>query len=191
MNLPASLMPLPAELSWGDGELTAGTGEVHWLAVATPRLEAAVARLPALPLGVRCSRVSDAVPALGDDESYRLTIDARGVLLEADEEWGVLRGCATLQQLLGTGGALPRVEIVDAPRFAWRGLLLDVARHFMSVDAVERTLDAMAFYKLNVLHLHLTDDQGFRFESLAYPELARAGGEGRYFSASQPGGTGR
>ena len=185
MSPPASLMPLPTHLAWGEGVLTVGTGTVRWMDLTTPRLEAAVARLPDLPLQVRCARVSAAVPALGDDESYRLRVDAQGVHLEAGEEWGVLRGCATLQQLLGEGQTLAHVDIADTPRFGWRGLLLDVARHFMSVGAVERTLDAMAFYKLNVLHLHLTDDQGFRFESLAYPELARLGGEGDYFTQAE------
>jgi hexosaminidase len=80
----------------------------------------------------------------------------------------------TLLHLLADGGAVPAMQIDDGPRFSWRGLLIDVARHFIPVSALTRTLDAMALFKLNVLHLHLTDDQGFRFPSRAFPRLAQA-----------------
>jgi len=75
--------------------------------------------------------------------------------------------------------------VEDAPRFAWRGLMLDSARHFMPVETVKRTLDGMAAVKLNVLHLHLTDDQGFRVESRRYPELHRMGSDGLFYSQAQ------
>ncbi len=111
-----------------------------------------------------------------------LAIDSDVVRLTAPNEWGVLRGLATLAQLSGTGRALPGVLISDAPRFAWRGLMVDVARHFIDVATLLRTLDAMALFKLNVLHLHLTDDQAFRFESKSFPELAQLGSDGRYYT---------
>ena len=73
---------------------------------------------------------------------------------------------------LGADRSLAVAEIQDEPRFPWRGVMIDVARHFITIPTLERTLDAMWFYKLNVLHLHLTDDQAFRFHSIAYPALA-------------------
>ena len=114
-------------------------------------------------------------PAVGDDERYRMDISPGRIGIEAPAEWGVLRALATLAQLVGRYGeshGFPHCEIEDAPRFSWRGLMIDTVRHFISVGTLERTLDVMEFYKLNVLHLHLSDDQGFRFLGTAYPELA-------------------
>ena len=113
------------------------------------------------------------MPALSDAYSYRLRFDDDVVRIEAETEWGCLAALATLCQL-GSADALAVEEVVDAPRFPWRGLMIDTVRHFISVATLRRTLDAMWFYKLNVLHLHLTDDQGFRFRCGAYPELASA-----------------
>lgn len=113
---------------------------------------------------------------MGDDESYRLRVN--GTLeLEAESEWGVLRGLETALQLIEPGGSefrIPCCSIEDAPRFPWRGLMLDVARHFIPCDAILRTLEGMAALKLNVLHLHLSDDQAFRLQSRAHPALAAA-----------------
>ena len=114
-------------------------------------------------------------PALGDDERYRIDISRGRIHIEAPAEWGVLRALATLAQLVCRNGeehCFPHCDVEDAPRFAWRGLMIDTARHFISIGTLERTLDVMEFYKLNVLHLHLSDDQGFRFLGTAYPELA-------------------
>jgi len=112
------------------------------------------------------------VPSLDDPYDYRLVVgDTIGV--EADTEWGALSALSTLAQL-GLGGELQVAEVEDSPRYPWRGLMIDTVRHFIPLDALKRTLDVMAFYKLNVLHLHLTDDQGFRFRSAHYPELASA-----------------
>jgi hexosaminidase len=123
---------------------------------------------------VHCARASAEWPALDDDESFRLTIEASGITVLAAAEWGVLRSLAVLQALLSDDGSLPFCAIDDAPRFPWRGLMLDVARHFLPLADLLRTVDAMALFRLNVLHLHLTDDQGFRFPSNTYPELASA-----------------
>src|SRR5207237_442939 len=87
---------------------------------------------------------------------------------------------------------LPAVHIIDAPRYAWRGAMLDVARHFFSIDEVKRYIDLIALYKINRLHLHLADDQGWRLEIKAWPELARrggasevGGGQGGYYTQEQ------
>ena len=116
----------------------------------------------------------EAPPALDDDESYRLTVSNDGVRISAPGLAGARHALTTLVQISNHFGQLPLGHIEDAPSFPWRGLMLDPARRFLSLEALLTTLDAMALCKLNVLHLHLTDDQGFRFHSRAYPKLASA-----------------
>jgi hexosaminidase len=104
----------------------------------------------------------------GEDESYSIQTATGQVIVTAATDLGAIHGLETLIQLVSTdtdGYYFPGVYIHDNPRFAWRGLLLDVALHFMPVDVVKRTLDGMAAVKMNVLHLHLCNDQGFRVES--------------------------
>jgi len=125
---------------------------------------------------------------LGDDESYRLSINAHQARIAAPAPLGALRGLETFLQLvqLGKPGfALPAVDIQDAPRFPWRGLSLDVSRHFIPVPVILRTIDGLAAVKLNVLHWHLSDDQGFRVESLRYPKLHELGSEGLYYTQAE------
>ncbi|NUP51672.1 MAG: family 20 glycosylhydrolase [Catenulispora sp.] len=126
----------------------------------------------------------DGSPELGP-EGYRLTVDDSGVTFEADSPAAVFYAEQTLRQLLppvalresGATGPfpLPHVQITDAPRFRWRGVLLDVARHFLPKREVLRFLDLMALHKLNVLHWHLTEDQGWRVEIKRYPKLTEVG----------------
>lgn len=108
--------------------------------------------------------------------SYRLLIDPDGIVVESADRAGFLYAYQTLRQLLppgfsGESVALPAVTIEDSPRFQWRGMHLDVSRHFFPVEFVKRYLDIMALHKLNVFHWHLTDDNGWRIEIDAYPEL--------------------
>jgi hexosaminidase len=115
-------------------------------------------------------------PKLGDDESYLLNITKTGAYLHASSLTGIIRGLSTFVQLIERDTStekisVPFVNIIDRPRFPWRGLLLDVSRHWMPVSVIEKTLNAMELSKLNVLHLHLSDDQGFRVESLQHPLL--------------------
>jgi hexosaminidase len=112
----------------------------------------------------------------GPAESYRMRVASSGVTIEAPDAAGLFYGAQTLVQSLaaGDGGwTAPGVEVDDEPRFAYRGMMLDVARHFFPVDVVERLLDRIAALKLNHLHLHLTDDQGWRIALDSRPELAR------------------
>ncbi|MBF9072470.1 beta-N-acetylhexosaminidase [Streptacidiphilus fuscans] len=134
--------------------------------------------------GIRLA-LDDALEA----EGYRLTVDADGVRLDGGSAAGLFWGAQTLRQLLGAdayrrsplrredgeGWALPHVTVLDAPRFGWRGVLLDVARHFLPKADVLRYVDLLAAHKLNVLHLHLTDDQGWRVEIARYPRLTEVG----------------
>ena len=125
-----------------------------------------------LPVTFNVAERRPAAPSLLDDESYRLEVATDSVMVEAERTCGARHALTTLAQLVAGTGELPIGRIEDKPRFPWRGLMLDVARRFMSLAALLRVVDAMAFYKLNVLHLHLSDDQGFRLQSDAYPELA-------------------
>ncbi|HEX9514070.1 MAG TPA: family 20 glycosylhydrolase [Puia sp.] len=123
--------------------------------------------------------------ALYEDESYHLEIGAAGIRLNAATDLGAIRGLETLLQLVGANSAgyyFPGLSVSDEPRFAWRGLLLDVALHFMPLDEVERTLDGMAAVKLNVLHLHCCNDQGFRVESRVFPRLQQVASDGLYYT---------
>jgi len=116
-------------------------------------------------------------------EGYLFTAGPAGVEIAATTEAGVFYGVQTLRQLLplaeesrsGQAPTIPCLEIRDAPRFAWRGMMLDVARHFFDVDTVKQLLDALALLKMNVLHLHLCDDQGWRLEIERYPRLIEIG----------------
>lgn len=178
-------MPLPRRVHFGAGRLLLVDGGWKWTGTSTPRLARAAHRLRDQVAGVAgagrgchiavsCG-ASGEFPALGDDESYRLEIDGREARIDAAGEWGVLRAFATLTQLVwvdADGPHLPVLTVDDAPRFPWRGLMIDTARHFVRTEALRRTLDAMALFKVNVLHLHLSDDQAFRFASRAFPELA-------------------
>jgi hexosaminidase len=123
-----------------------------------------------------------------EDESYTLAIGPEKIALTAITDIGILRGLETLLQLLDAddqGYCFPCLEVQDGPRFTWRGLLIDTGRHFMPVDMVKRTLDGMAAVKLNVLHWHLTEDQGFRVECKTYPKLHLLGSDGFYYTQDQ------
>jgi len=129
-----------------------------------------------------------AVQGIDEDESYGLDVGAGRITLHAGTVVGALRGLETLLQLVeGSAGgfSVPAVHIEDAPRFRWRGLLIDVARHWEPPEVIKRTLDAMASVKLNVLHWHLSDDQGFRVESRRYPRLQQRGSDGLYYTQAQ------
>ena len=121
-------------------------------------------------------------------EGYTLKVDASGVYLTAEAQVGVMRGLETLLQLLAVdreGFYFTGASIADEPRFIWRGLLLDVCRHWMPLEVIKRNLDGMAAVKMNVLHLHLTEDQGFRVESKIYPKLHELGSDGKYFTQEE------
>lgn len=127
-------------------------------------------------------------PVLGVDESYELLVNSKNITLKASTDIGVIRGLETLLQLVESthkNYVFSGVAITDAPRFLWRGLMIDVARHFHPVDVIKRNLDAMASVKMNVFHWHLTDDQGFRAESKIYPKLHQLGSDGLYYTQEQ------
>jgi hexosaminidase len=140
-----------------------------------------VADLAALA-GIRAERGTGGAISLALDpgapegaEAYALEITAQAVRLSARERRGLVYALQTLRQLVSAGRELPALRIADAPRFAYRGLHLDVSRHFFPVPFVERYIDLLARFKLNTFHWHLTDDQGWRLEIRKYPRLTAVG----------------
>jgi hexosaminidase len=131
------------------------------------------------------SRESQIILRLNKDlqlgtEGYHLLIDKKQILIESESKQGIFYGIQSLRQILPVKGSqtavvIRGVEVYDQPRFAWRGLLLDVSRHFMPVDFIKKYLDYMAMHKLNTFHWHLTDDQGWRIEIKKYPRLTGIG----------------
>ena len=122
------------------------------------------------------------------DESYSLEITNEAVSIHAKTDVGALRALETLLQLVSfnkNGYFFEGVTIKDYPRFVWRGLMIDVARHYQPIDVLKRNLDAMASVKLNVFHWHLTDDQGFRVESKVYPKLQELASDGLFYTQEQ------
>ena len=203
-TLPPTLLPLPAEVRYGQGQLgwknalkpqLSGPADMDVLAaigrtlVRLRRDGRQLSGVATVPFQIRYGRVGS--PATFDSEQYSLRVTPAGVLLDAPTSLGILRGLATLEQLptrtpSGRHSYLPEVEIRDQPRFAWRGLLIDATRHFMPVAVIKRNLDGMAAVKLNMLHWHLTDDQGFRIESKIFPRLQTVGStDGLYYTQAE------
>src|SRR5690606_24807051 len=157
------LVPLPARLEQREGSFRFDAG------VALGAADAAARRVAGHFAGM-VAATHGFTPALAGE----------GAQVRASDERGLFYGAVTLWQLLssaqGEAVRIPALRIEDAPRFSWRGLMLDSARHFQSVDEIKQLIDAMARHKLNVLHWHLTDDQGWRIEIPKYPKLMEVGG---------------
>ncbi|HEX8774149.1 MAG TPA: family 20 glycosylhydrolase [Pyrinomonadaceae bacterium] len=203
------LMPVPASLRFLPGKLPVNNSfTVAVKSFKDARLQAGIERAvrrledrtgfalshnwsgdpAAATLVIECLGPGQAVPSVDEDESYTLEVSARQAVLKARTVVGVLRGLETFLQLLdGDRGGyfLPLAQIQDKPRFPWRGLLIDVCRHWEPIEVVKRNLDGMAAVKLNVLHLHLTENQGFRIESRRYPKLHQQGSDGLYYTQEQ------
>lgn len=210
-----NLMPVPAALQFGSGRLIidpsfkiaihgeddarlrSGMGRMlrrieERTGMTFPRDAAAQYVLsgdsPAASFSIECAGPGSTVPVLGDDESYTLEVTPTRAVLRAPTVIGALRGFETWLQLLQSdakGWFVPAVSVQDQPRFPWRGLMIDVARHWQPMDVIKRNLDGMALVKLNVLHLHLTEDQGFRIESKKFPRLQQLGSDGHFFTQDE------
>jgi hexosaminidase len=128
------------------------------------------------------------VQELGEDESYTLDVTPSGAKLQAVTPLGTLHGLQTFLQLVSIapeGFLMPAVSIQDQPRFPWRGLMIDSARHFIPLPVVKRNLDGMEAVKMNVFHWHLSDNEGFRVESRKFPKLQENGSDGQYYSQDE------
>ncbi|WP_299941713.1 family 20 glycosylhydrolase [uncultured Microbulbifer sp.] len=138
----------------------------------------------AADIEITVTGVTGRYPSINTDESYQLNISSEAIRISSTSGYGALHALQTLLQLarVEQGGIRwPAVNIRDAPRFKWRGLLQDVVRHWMPAAVIKRQLDAMSAAKMNVLHLHLSDDESFRVESLRFPLLNSLGSDGDYF----------
>lgn len=138
----------------------------------------------ATPLQIRIARQVAAIPQPDSDESYRLVVSAEGITLDAATRFGAMRGMETLLQLVHNS-TVPLVTINDRPRFPWRGILIDSARHFMPIETLKRQIDGIAAARMNVFHWHLTDDQGWRFGSSHFPQLQEKASDGLWYSPEQ------
>jgi hexosaminidase len=183
-----SIVPQPVSMTPGDG--TFQVPPAVEISAATPQARhvADFAQQFLRKYGIAAAFGDSGIPQLKfeivDDQSianegYRLNVDSSGIDVQARSGEGLFYGLQTLEQLFPAQGtaslSVPFVRIADAPQFAWRGLMLDVSRHFYTVPQVERILDLEAHYKLNVFHWHLSDDQGWRIQIKRYPRLTTVG----------------
>jgi hexosaminidase len=201
------VMPLPAVVKPGSGEFLINNGfGISLEGFEEPRLQRAqqrflniLSRETGIPLWreaqlnkpmffIKTTSPSATVQQTEEDESYRLQITPEEVHLEAANPLGAMHGLQTFLQLVRVtpkGFVVPAMTIEDQPRFPWRGLMLDVSRHFLPLEVVYRTLDGMEAVKLNVFHWHLADNQGFRVESKKFPLLQEKGSDGLFYTQAE------
>jgi hexosaminidase len=205
---PLNLMPVPASVQLGTSQLAVDASfSVAVTGHDDARLERAVQRflrqlgrqtgliLNANPadaakatLVIHTDHDSKPVQELGEEESYSLEVTASGAKLTAPQTLGTIHGLQTFLQLVDVsadGFAAPAVTIQDRPRFPWRGLMIDSARHFIPLEVIRRNLDGMEAVKMNVFHWHLSENQGFRVESKKFPKLHKLGSDGLYFTQDE------
>jgi len=203
-----ALMPLPVKVQPAPGQFpidanfmveTVGAGSARVAPAVKAFLErvsrqTGIVYAPLPPAAADARRLTidcaggPGYPTLNEDESYTLDVSDRGARIHAATAEGAVHGLATFAQLIQPGPnafQVSGVHVEDRPRFPWRGLMLDVCRHWMPVDVVKRNIDAMAAVKLNVLHWHLSEDQAFRVESKRYPRLHEMGSNGDYYTQDQ------
>jgi hexosaminidase len=203
------LMPVPASLAFQPGKLALAASFTYAIkGYSEARLQAYAERVmrrlegrtgfvfkrgasndaASATLTIECDGGGREIPALDENESYSLTVTDQQIALRAATVVGAMRGLETFLQLLDAnreGYFIPAVKIEDRPRFPWRGLLIDACRHWQPVEVIKRNLDGLAAMKLNVLHWHLSEDQGFRVEVKKYPKLHQLGSDGLYYTQEQ------
>jgi hexosaminidase len=203
-----NVMPLPSKVQLGSGSLKIDGSFTYALTgVKEARLDRAgerfittlhhqtglvfvhpVADATHATLVVTTDHESKPVQELGEDESYTLDVTSSGAKLRAVTSLGTLRGLQTFLQLVAitpNGFAAQALSIQDQPRFPWRGLMVDVARHFIPLEVLKRNLDGMEAVKLNVFHWHLSDNEGFRVESKKFPKLQEDGSDGLFYTQEE------
>jgi hexosaminidase len=201
-----NLMPMPAAVARSNGSFSIDSGfSMVFSGYSEPRLERARERFlrtlgretgilrwapsaTEAKLVIEVKGPSAAVQQVGEDESYHLEVSPDHVLLRAGNPLGVLRGLQTFLQAVHTtpsGFCVAALTIDDAPRFPWRGLMIDSGRHFMPSVIIKQNLNAMEAVKLNVLHWHVSEDQGFRIESKVLPKLQGMGSDGMFYSQDE------
>jgi hexosaminidase len=203
---PLNLMPWPSSIEMASGNLRIDSSFSLALTGHTePRLDRAAQRFlrqleraTALPVTAKSSKAatltihtdhpSKEVQELGEDESYTLEITPGSAKIDAATPLGAMHGLQTFLQLVTVGYdgfSAPVVKIQDKPRFPWRGLMIDVSRHFIPLDIIKRNLDGMEAVKMNVFHWHLSENQGFRVESKKFPKLHTLGSDGLFYTQDE------
>lgn len=201
-----TLMPLPAELQLVGGNLNLSKGvHVNYIKYKNKAIAESVGRFidrveqkasseilndNGIELNICClADAAQGVQQAQEDESYSLKIEKQKILLESNTPYGIFHGLETLYQLIDENEdgkyLIPLATINDKPRFPWRGLMLDVCRHWIPKDVVLRTIDAMAAVKMNVFHWHLSEDQGFRVASKVFPKLHEIGSNGNFYTQEE------
>ena len=203
-----NVMPLPAKAQLGSGSLKMdGTFSIVLAGFQEPRLERARERFlvhlghqtglvfahgatdPAkASLLVTTDQASKPVQEPGEDESYTLEVTASGAKIHAANPLGSMHGLQTFLQLVtinADGFAVPAISIQDQARFVWRGLMIDSARHFIPLPVIKRNLDGLEAVKMNVLHWHLSDNEGFRVESKKFPKLQQLGSDSQFYTQDE------
>ncbi|MDA8876959.1 beta-N-acetylhexosaminidase [bacterium] len=202
------LLPQPKSINTSKGAFTISKNTLIRLSLSSPELNKYVQRfvqrfqnrsgvflnttqlqdtLSAHEILIQTETFVDTIK-LGSDESYKLEVNQNKIIITANNNIGAYRGLETLLQLIQRTGKTAYVKscmISDSPRFPWRGLLIDVCRHWIPTHVIKRNIDAMAAVKMNVLHMHLTEDQGFRIESKKFPKLHKLGSNGNYFTQEE------
>jgi hexosaminidase len=207
-QLALNLMPLPAAAQAGSGSMRVDSSfTVALSGYSEPRLDRSaerflrqLARQTALPVALKPLKIAKAtlviqtdhaskeIQEVGEDESYKLEVTVTGAKLTAPTPLGAMHGLQTFLQLVDVspdGFAAPAVTIQDQPRFPWRGLMIDSARHFIPLDIIRRNLEGMEAVKMNVFHWHLSENQGFRVESKKFPKLHQLGSDGLYYTQEE------
>lgn len=202
-------MPRPSSIEMGSGDLRidSKTFSVSLLGHTEPRLDRAVQRFlrqleraTAIPLSakppkseepiliIHTEHPSKEIQELGEDESYTLEVTPTSATINAATPLGSMHGLQTFLQLVTVGPdgfIAPVVKIQDKPRFPWRGLMIDVSRHFIPLEIVKRNIDGMEAVKMNVFHWHLSENQGFRVESKKFPKLHTLGSDGLFYTQDE------
>jgi hexosaminidase len=204
-----NLMPQPEHVTMGQGKLVIdnsftialdGYQETR-LVKGAERMIETLSRETGIPMSdvlqtdaakatlvIHCDHAGEEVQTIHEDESYQLEVTPHQTKLTAATPVGALRGMQTFLQLVAVTGddiSAPVVQIQDKPRFPWRGLMIDACRHWMPIPVIKRNLDGMEAVKLNVLHWHLSENQGFRIESKIFPKLQEMGSDGHYYTQEQ------
>jgi len=203
-----NLMPLPADVQLGTGSQGVDSSfSMAFIGYIEPRLERSgerflrqLARQTGLPLSLKMAKPAKAtlviqtdhaskeIQEVGEDESYVLEVTPTGAKLTAPTPLGAMHGLQTFLQLVDVslgGFAAPALKIQDQPRFPWRGLMIDSARHFIPLDVIRRNIDGMEAVKMNVFHWHLSENQGFRVESRKFPKLHELGSDSLYYTQDE------
>ncbi|HEY1925239.1 MAG TPA: family 20 glycosylhydrolase [Candidatus Acidoferrum sp.] len=204
-----NLMPWPSSVQQGSGELRIDASfSVALTGYNEARLDRSISRFfrqlgkeTAIPfsstkpvsgakatLAIHTDHASKEIQELGEDENYALEITPDGAKLNAATPLGIMHGLQTFLQLVEPGATsfdVPVVKIQDQPRFPWRGLMIDVSRHFIPLDVVKRNIDGMEAVKMNVFHWHLSENQGFRIESKKFPKLHELGSDNLYYTQEE------